>query len=177
MNPAALLLMQLLDEYVNGLAPTLVSRETLQCLELAAVREGCKPFLTGDSWSSRWLLSVATALRGLDEPELRCVLDLLTSDATFREALIECVAELRKSPDAPIQQVLPVAIDRFWAGVLQSGPPYTSGAPQGQLLPAAYYLKDDLQYFPPGPEFKLTKQAQATKEFKRHEQSKQPAKD
>ncbi len=31
----------------------------------------------------------------------------------------------------------------------------------GQTLPSAYYLKDDVQYFPKGPEFKLQKEAEA----------------
>lgn len=35
----------------------------------------------------------------------------------------------------------------------------------GQTLPSAYYLKDDIQYFPPGPEFKLTREAAAQKAF------------
>jgi len=38
----------------------------------------------------------------------------------------------------------------------------------GQTLPSAYYLKDDLSYFPPGPEFKLTKQVQAIEEYLNH---------
>ena len=36
----------------------------------------------------------------------------------------------------------------------------------GQALPSAYYLKDDVQYFPAGPEFKLTNQVQALEEYK-----------
>ena len=35
----------------------------------------------------------------------------------------------------------------------------------GQTLPSGYYLKDDIQYFPPGPEFKLTREAAAMKQF------------
>ena len=31
----------------------------------------------------------------------------------------------------------------------------------GQTLPSAYYLKDDIQYFPKGPEFKLQREADA----------------
>ena len=31
----------------------------------------------------------------------------------------------------------------------------------GQTLPSAYYLKDDVQYFPAGPEFKLQREAAA----------------
>lgn len=35
----------------------------------------------------------------------------------------------------------------------------------GQTLPSPYYLKDDIQYFPPGPEFKLSREAAAQKAF------------
>lgn len=34
----------------------------------------------------------------------------------------------------------------------------------GQTLPSPYYLTDDVQYFAPGPEFKLSKEAAAMKE-------------
>ena len=33
----------------------------------------------------------------------------------------------------------------------------------GLTLPSAYYFKDDIQYFPSGPEFKLSKEAAAMK--------------
>lgn len=33
----------------------------------------------------------------------------------------------------------------------------------GQTLPSAYYLSDDVQYFPAGPEFKLSREAAAMK--------------
>lgn len=33
----------------------------------------------------------------------------------------------------------------------------------GQTLPSPYYLQDDIQYFPAGPEFKLSKEAAALK--------------
>jgi hypothetical protein len=33
----------------------------------------------------------------------------------------------------------------------------------GQTLPSAYFLRDDIQYFPRGPEFKLTREAAALK--------------
>ncbi len=33
----------------------------------------------------------------------------------------------------------------------------------GQTLPSPYYLQDDVQYFPSGPEFKLPKEAAALK--------------
>lgn len=34
----------------------------------------------------------------------------------------------------------------------------------GQTLPSAYYLTDDVQYYAPGPEFKLANEAAALKE-------------
>jgi len=37
----------------------------------------------------------------------------------------------------------------------------------GQTLPSAYYLQDDIQYFPAGPEFKLSKEAAALKAAKK----------
>lgn len=36
----------------------------------------------------------------------------------------------------------------------------------GQTLPSAYYLRDDVQYFPTGPEFKLTNEARALEEYR-----------
>jgi len=36
----------------------------------------------------------------------------------------------------------------------------------GQTLPSPYYLHDDIQYFPAGPEFKLSKEAAALKAYK-----------
>ncbi len=35
----------------------------------------------------------------------------------------------------------------------------------GQTLPSPYYMSDDVQYFPPGPEFKLAREAAAMKEY------------
>jgi hypothetical protein len=35
----------------------------------------------------------------------------------------------------------------------------------GQTLPSPYYISDDVQYFPPGAEFKLSKEAAAMKAY------------
>ena len=35
----------------------------------------------------------------------------------------------------------------------------------GQTLPSPYYQEDDIQYFPPGPEFKLSREAAAQKAY------------
>jgi hypothetical protein len=41
-----------------------------------------------------------------------------------------------------------------------------TGTYSGQNLPSGYYLSHQLQYFPPGPEFKLSREAAAQKEYK-----------
>lgn len=39
----------------------------------------------------------------------------------------------------------------------------------GQTLPSSFYLHDDVQYFPKGPEFKLAREAAALKEARAEE--------
>ena len=45
----------------------------------------------------------------------------------------------------------------------------------GQTLPSPYYMTDDVQYFPPGPEFKLAREAAAMKAYN-EEQAQQATK-
>ena len=40
----------------------------------------------------------------------------------------------------------------------------------GQTLPSPYYMYDDVQYFPPGPEFKLSQEAAAMKAYQAEEE-------
>jgi len=47
------------------------------------------------------------------------------------------------------------------AAIVSSGCQVSVG---GQTLPSPYYMTDDVQYFPPGPEFKLAREAAALKE-------------
>ena len=43
----------------------------------------------------------------------------------------------------------------------------------GQTLPSPYYLEDDVQYFPAGPEFILTREAEVQEAFRIDEQLRQ----
>ncbi len=45
----------------------------------------------------------------------------------------------------------------------------------GQTLPSGYYLDDDVQFFPAGPEFKLSREAAAQKEYRETEAQRQGA--
>jgi hypothetical protein len=57
-----------------------------------------------------------------------------------------------------------VAVVGALAGIATTGCQVDVG---GQTLPSAYYLQDDIQYFPAGPEFKLSKEAAAQKAYKK----------
>jgi hypothetical protein len=43
----------------------------------------------------------------------------------------------------------------------------------GQTLPSPYYLYDDVQYFPAGPEFKLPREAAALRAAQAEEKARQ----
>jgi hypothetical protein len=45
----------------------------------------------------------------------------------------------------------------------------------GQSLPSPYYMSDDVQYFPPGNEFKLTREAAAMKAYNQDQAAQQAA--
>jgi hypothetical protein len=45
----------------------------------------------------------------------------------------------------------------------------------GQTLPSGFYLEDDVQYFPPGPEFKLSREAAAMKTYAEEQAAQQRA--
>jgi hypothetical protein len=59
------------------------------------------------------------------------------------------------------EAVLCVAILLACVGVMGCAADYN-----GQSLPSPSYLSDDPQYFPAGPEFKLTREAAAQKEYR-----------
>lgn len=53
-------------------------------------------------------------------------------------------------------------------GMLVSSAVFTTGCQidvGGQTLPSPYYLRDDVQYFPAGPEFQLTREAAAMRAY------------
>ena len=45
------------------------------------------------------------------------------------------------------------------------------GSIGGQTLPSAYYLRDDIQYFPSGPEFLLPNQERVLEEYRLEQQA------
>ena len=55
-----------------------------------------------------------------------------------------------------------IVSNRSEAGAVLSPPAHpAASAVAEQTLPSAYYIQDDIQYFPTGPEFKLSREAAA----------------
>lgn len=44
----------------------------------------------------------------------------------------------------------------------------------GQTLPSGYYMQDDVQYFPPGPQFKLAREAATMKAYNQDQMQQAP---
>lgn len=66
----------------------------------------------------------------------------------------------RKSTSGRITRATAVAL---FAGTCLIGATGCQVGINGQTLPSPYYLQDDVQYFPSGPEFKLSREAAALK--------------
>ncbi|HEX5102787.1 MAG TPA: hypothetical protein VFV87_03200 [Pirellulaceae bacterium] len=61
---------------------------------------------------------------------------------------------------------LPATLGLLGLAVAALGSTGCQGMYAGQTLPSPYYMQDDIQYFPPGAEFKLAREAAAQKAYK-----------
>lgn len=86
----------------------------------APFRNDYRPLLQGDSWLGRWVLSLATALRRLDDSELRALV-LLLPDFLPGEAVAQSLASLKSDSKIPVERMLPAILDRFWGEALGTG--------------------------------------------------------
>lgn len=62
-----------------------------------------------------------------------------------------------------IRRILTASATGMVTVAILSGATGCQSSINGQTLPSAYYLQDDVQYFPAGPEFKLPREAAALK--------------
>ncbi len=65
--------------------------------------------------------------------------------------------------NAPANRAATLLALTMVAGVCLVGTTGCQVSLNGQTLPSPYYLQDDVQYFPAGPEFKLPREAAALK--------------
>lgn len=95
----------------------LAGQRGLGRLTAAAFTRDWQPFFKGDSWLGEWFLSLARALRGLDESELYA-LGRLFPDGDARGAIVQSLALLKRDPEKPLEEILPVALDSLWVNVV-----------------------------------------------------------
>ncbi|MBI3861437.1 MAG: hypothetical protein HY290_06035 [Planctomycetia bacterium] len=91
----------------------------LRRLSTAAFRRDYEPLLAQDSWLGRWFVSLAEAVRSLDESEIRALCRLLPATAP-REQIATALLELKADPRTPIVRALSAALDRLWLDVLRT---------------------------------------------------------
>jgi hypothetical protein len=70
------------------------------------------PLLKGDSWLGRWVLSLASALRELDEEEQRALLLLLPPIVGY-EAVVQGLTSLKSDYDEPVDRAILKILDRI----------------------------------------------------------------
>jgi hypothetical protein len=85
---------------------------------LAAFRKDYQPLLSGDGWLSRWLLSLAEAIRTLDEAELQA-LPALLDEGPVRELAAKWLLLLKTEPEQPVAAAVARMLDAAWAGALR----------------------------------------------------------
>jgi outer membrane protein assembly factor BamA len=91
----------------------------LQRLSAKDFRRDYEPLLAQDSWLGKFVVSLAQAVRTLDAAELAALGRLLPASVP-REGLVQSLRELKSDPRAPIEVVLPQALDRLWIDVLRA---------------------------------------------------------
>lgn len=69
--------------------------------------------MAGDSWLSKWILSLADAAGQLDDAELRALAGLL-EEGESRQVIAAALPQLHARPDAPIAQRVAEVLDHLW---------------------------------------------------------------
>lgn len=116
-GPLGKLLISAAELYL-GLPAAAAAKAGRAPLGVEAFRVDYEPLLARDSWLGDWLLSLAEALRGLDDAEL-AALSRFLPEGESREAGAKALRMLKARPREPIEIVLANALDRLWDDVLR----------------------------------------------------------
>ena len=117
-GPAGELCLGCLGDYLNVDLSAAAGRAGMRRLAAEAFAKDYRPLLEGDSWAGQWLLSLATALRHLDDSELAALVRLLPENFP-RETIVNSLTLLKYNPDKPVAEVLPAVLDHLWNEALR----------------------------------------------------------
>jgi hypothetical protein len=118
-GPIGELLVGLLDGVLNVELRRAAGNEGLNRLSSEAFARDYRPLLAGNSWLGRWVLSLARAIRELDEAELQMLVLFLPIDDPD-DVIDECIGILKADAKRPVAEVLPAVLDFLWNAMLRS---------------------------------------------------------
>jgi hypothetical protein len=119
-----------------------LASHALQRLSVKSLRADYAPLLAGDSWLGRNLLSLAQALRHLDDSEIRALVRLLP-DEPHHPQITYSLLLLKADPRMPVHDVLPFVCDQLWKSTMK--PPVETALKAlaaGQSLERPRLIKD-----------------------------------
>ncbi len=173
--PAAPTIAKYLKPAVSTLQTTpkgveLTMRQSLPCGNLGATLwvVGCSTLPTQADDATRNLISsvwmAGSAIKAL--PELGSVLDLLRSNGPAAQPSKPSPSETGTSTDNTTPPIsYPYYTNRGPRDFFERLSPEIGRSTGNQTLPSPYYMDDDVQYFPPGPQVSLAREAAALKAF------------
>jgi hypothetical protein len=112
-----------------------------------AFRDDYGPFLADDSWLGRNMISLAEAVRQLDESEIRALVRLLPEDAHRRE-VADTLLLLKANPHSQVKELLPGMFDRLWNTAMKSSVNETLRILAAGKLPTAPKAIRDVKVVP-----------------------------
>lgn len=119
-GPVAEMILGSLPSFLQLDLRGVAGRAGLARLSAADFANDYEPLLTEDSPLGRSFLSLAEALRQLDETELRALLRLLP-DGVPRERITQALLVLQADRRSPVESVVPRTLDRLWLDVFRGG--------------------------------------------------------
>jgi hypothetical protein len=101
-----------LQPYCPKVSKKLANR-AIKRLSAQAFQADYTPLLVGDSWLGQNIVSLADALRHLDESEIRALVRLLP-DKSHHCQIADSLLLLKADSRRPVDRVLPVVFERLW---------------------------------------------------------------
>jgi hypothetical protein len=95
-----------------------LANHAMKRLSAKAFRADYVPLLAGDSWLGRNIVSLAKALRHLDESEIEALVRLLPDESQHRE-VADSLRILKTDSRRPVRDVLPVVFEQLWRTTLK----------------------------------------------------------
>jgi hypothetical protein len=116
-------------------------------LSAKALQADIDPLLEGDSWLGRNILSLAEALRGLEDSEIEALVRLF-ADERHRREIADALLLLKADSKIPVRDVLPDVCERLWRSTVKRSVETRLGNLAGGKSWGTSGLAQDLEFDP-----------------------------